>query len=491
MEHPEYIIIFSVFLYAAVNLIYFYRRLVFDHFYKLSLQALIRRQQIQNGEIFFSSGVIKRVVAYLLRSPKKQAKKALLYLSFGRLALARNYLAAHGRDTDAALLEAYENPQQAINSLETFIKKNPQNYELKAELAALYFSRGNHAKARLLLDGILPKKAPRYTKAKYLYYTSFFNLAGGDMLSASQNLTIAAKLFNKEKAYFEEARAYLLIGTTYRVCCVEDVAQFMLETALKINQSLKNDAGYADVLGNLGMLMVLGERFDEAAAYFDGALEINLKLKREAASDIYNQRGLMFLLQKDYQEAVENIKTALKGFKNKKSKALGNELLGHIFYEQKKYREALKHAQEAEAAYKGDNLSAMLESMYLQAVILFEDNRTPESEAILRKVIAISKKNNSSFHPANAYTLLGLIFLRRKELRRAKGLFQQSLALEQKDERLSGIATDYANIGLIELRSGNREQARKTLQTALEYAEVYGENELSKIIKKRLQKLDT
>ena len=72
-------------------------------------------------------------------------------------------------------------------------------------------------------------------------------------------------------------------------------------------------------------------------------------------------------------------------------------------------------------------------------------------------------------------------------MRRAKGLFQQSLDMEQINNRLGGIATDYANIGLIEFRKGNLEQAKKTLKTALDYAEANQEEELIRLLKNQLE----
>lgn len=264
----------------------------------------------------------------------------------------------------------------------------------------------------------------------------------------------------------------------------------MFEAALKLNEKLGNQAGCADACGNLGMLMVLQERFEEAAAYFEKAEKLNAEIKRNSAlADIYNQQALMLLLQKEYKSAVQKLTLVSKTSSDKKSLAFGQELLAHVYYEQKKYKKALPAAETAEKLYKGSNLSAMLESVYLQALCLFELKQFSEAEKLLRKIITVSCKNESSFHPANAYNLLGLIFMQMKDFKRAKGLFQESLSLEQKNDRLTGIATDYANISLIEYRCGNLEAAEKTLQIALEYAKAFGENELSKIIEERLKKL--
>lgn len=486
----KYLILFAIFGYAAFTGVAFYRRMVFDHFYKLAAKALILRQQAFNGEIFFSERVLKSVVRFLIKEHNPSAKRALLYLCFGKTSPAENYLKKHNKIFEAEILNAFQNLSNAIPVIEKEVKKNPSRQEMTIELAAMYFCRGNLPKARLALENINPKKASRYVKAKYGYYQSFFNLANGDMLSASENCSRAIKLFNRERAYYEEAKACQQMGTVYRISCVEDVAQFMFDAALKLNEKLGNRAGCADVYGNLGMLMILQERFEEAAVYFENAEKINEEIRRNSAlADIYNQQALMLLLQKEYKTAARKLSLVSKTSSDKKSLAFGQELLAHVYYEQKSYKKAVKAAKKAEELYKGSNLSAMLESMYLRALCLFELKQFSEAEKLLRKIITVSRKNESSFHPANAYNLLGLIFLQMKDLKRAKGLFLQSLSLEQKNDRLTGIATDYANISLIEYRCGNFDAAEKTLQTALEYAKAFGENELSKIIKERLNKL--
>ena len=147
-------------------------------------------------------------------------------------------------------------------------------------------------------------------------------------------------------------------------------------------------------------------------------------------------------------------------------------------------------AFEAKNLYRqSNNFSACFEMMYLMALALFEQRKLAEAEKVLREIVSLSKKHNSNFHTANAYNLLGLIYLQKQDLRRAKGLFQQSLDLEQVNNRLGGIATDYVNIGTVELTRGNREQAHKTLKTALEYAEASEDEELIALLRKRVDEL--
>ena len=112
-----------------------------------------------------------------------------------------------------------------------------------------------------------------------------------------------------------------------------------------------------------------------------------------------------------------------------------------------------------------------------------------KAETVLRRIIQEAGGHSTSFHIANAYSLLGLVFMRRGELQRAKGLFQQSLEQEQKNDRWSGQACDYANIGLLELRCGRKEQAKTHLNAALELALNLDNREMADFLKRELEKL--
>lgn len=487
MIYFEYILIFAIFLSAAINIFYFLRRIRYDHFHKMLIKALLKKTKKQDAERYFNSKALKKIVIFLLKEHSKKAKTALLYLCCGRASQAQNYFKTKNQDYFFAVLEAYHDVEKALPLFEKIVKKSPQDYDAMSDLASLFFIKGNLPKAKLTLERIDIKKASAYAKAKKFYYQTFFFLQDGDMLSASEHCSLAEKLFNKEKAFIEEAQSYLLMGTIYRVSCIEDVAQFMFEAAEKIFAQWQDETGRADVFGNLGMLMVLQERFEEAEDKFRNALEIYQRLQKDnAAANIFNQLALMNLLQKKYAETKKLIEKSQKLLQS----AFGFELSAHLFYEQKEYAKAFENAEQARDLYKGTpNASAYFESMYLSALALFAMDDFEKSEKVLRDIMTISKKKKSSFHVANAYNLLGLVFLKKGDLQRAKVLFQESVILEQKNDRFSGAAADYANIGIIELKCGHQEEARKNLETAVEYAKAFGETDLSKLLEDKLSKL--
>ena len=85
--------------------------------------------------------------------------------------------------------------------------------------------------------------------------------------------------------------------------------------------------------------------------------------------------------------------------------------------------------------------------------------------------------------------MLGLIYLRKKDLQRAKVLLQQSLHLEQRHRRCEGLVSDYTNLALIENLAGNLDMAKENLQTAMEYAEQTGNIELTELIKNKISEI--
>lgn len=241
------------------------------------------------------------------------------------------------------------------------------------------------------------------------------------------------------------------------------------------------------------MLMVMQSRFEEADDYFQKAREIyHPDGQQLGEAEIINQEALTALIKKDFKTARKLAETALgmhQDIKNQEGTAFSLELLGHLESETKNWQQALEHAKQAQKIYsKTSNTAALLEALFLEAKANFELEENKAAEDILRKIIDFSKSHSSCFHVANAYNLLGLIYLKQGNLQRAKGLFQQSLDCELHNDRASGAAIDYANIAMIEYRRGQQEQAEKTLSTALEYAKADGETDLAKYLEEQLNK---
>ena len=489
MSFLEFIIIFLI----SASLIWvwrFWQRLKYDHFFKLTQKALWKKAKFSNLDVFFAEPFLYQIIKVLLKN-----KSALLALCEGKYSLAEKYLQKKHKTLLSLALKAHFNPHQARLGLENFSIQFPQSTEAKALLAALYLAQNQFDKAWGIFEKVNIKKCSPFACGIYWYLQTNFCLREGDLLAASQSCVKAEKSFIKSRASFLLAKTYLLLGTIYRVSFVDDVAELMFRSAGKIFDSLGLAQGKALALANLGMQKTAGEHFDVAEEYFEEAKNILEKIgAHEEMAEIFNQLGLMYLLSKNFAKAKSALLSAQKIFiKSQKTagKALNAEFFSYLFAAQNDFMKSLDKAKEAESLYQQDeNAAARLNCLYLQAEALYAQKALDKAEKVLRKILNEAKKGSSCFHIANAYSLLGLIFLQKGDLQRAKGLFQQSLEQEQKNNRLSGQACDYANIGLLELRIGQTNQAKTHLQAAMELALELEDNEMARLLKNELKKLE-
>lgn len=183
-----------------------------------------------------------------------------------------------------------------------------------------------------------------------------------------------------------------------------------------------------EVLGTLGMLMVMQKRYDEADDYFNKAKELYKKTgQRQGCGEIINQEALAALIRQDYGAARKLAKQALhihEEERNTAGQGFSLELIGSAYSREKKWKQVIRHARQAQELYAATNNNpARLEALYLEAQACFENNDDNEAETVLRKIINADKEQHSCFFVGNAYNLLGLIFMKKGDLRRAKGFF--------------------------------------------------------------------
>ena len=485
-----YIWLFLLFAAAMIFVFRSWKKIRFDHYYHLTTKAFIFRMQKKEERAFFSSQALQCALQILLRHKNGAAAKALRSLIKGDSRAAECYLLKHGEDFAAGALRMMRNPSGGLRILE-----KSDDLRAKAEILKLYLLQGQKESAEQIVESLPKCKKFPYVRACKKFFEAQSCLSAGNMADASLKAGAAITLFRQTNAFTEEADAYLLAGTIYRLSAVEDTAYFMLKQARDIFAATGHYAGEAEALGNLGMLWTMRENFEEAENCFSQSLEICRKYNREtAAAYIINQTALLKLLQKQYALAQKLAQEALQihiSHENKKGEAFSRDILAYVYAAQKQWKESAEQAELAEKLYiQEKDTAAYFSSLYQQAQAAYELKEDKKAEQKLRQIIQNKERDNCCFHSASAISLLGLIFLRKNQLKRAKSLFLQAASLEQKNERFSGAATDYTNIGLIEYKSGNKKQALKTFYTALEYASAFGENEFSQMLEQKIKNLE-
>lgn len=486
MINFEYIALFLCAAITAICAIIIITSIRYKHLFKLCRLYILRRQQKKEIS-FYSDIVLRKCLRKLFFSPSKEAKNALVNLIFGRTSSAVEIISKTDKSL-ALFLKAHTDPKSAYSQL----KKNPDLYKrhylyrwLTAILAAKFF---DYAKTTSLIKNIETKKLHGVSKAYYNQISALVYIHEADMLSASCNASLAMKFFQKHDMLIEEAETYLLLGEIYRISCVHDVSQTMIESALKIYNQFKLQLFKARASAVLGMLMVYENRLDEAEDKFNSALD-NLQMPQTKA-DILNQVALLEIARNNIKKSLVSAKEALElhgVVKNDRGIGLSSQILAHLYVYEHKFKKALDYCEQALIIYtKQKNFSALCETMYLQSTIFFKQNKFKKSEQLLRNILQIAEKHTCNFHHANAYSLLGLIYLKKNDLQRAKVLFQQSLHLEQRNNRANGMVADYVNLSLIESMRGDLASADNNLKAAMEYAIKTGDENLINLIKNRM-----
>ena len=91
-----------------------WRRIRFDHFYKLVIRGMLKRKQPENFSAYFSSAQLQKITTYLLKQRNKAALRSLFYLCFGKTAAAEDYLKNKHEDLKYAALRSFGNYEEGI-----------------------------------------------------------------------------------------------------------------------------------------------------------------------------------------------------------------------------------------------------------------------------------------------------------------------------------------------------------------------------------------
>ncbi len=272
-------------------------------------KALSKKFSAGCAESYLPTYYLRRIVSLLIQN---NAKHQLVYLCAGRINPAARRLEEQKEIFLSHILRAVKGQTSYRADFEKYIKANPNDNAALTELGILYFLAGEKEKAQLCLNNISGRQK-KYASARQKYLQAYLDTDDGDMLRASQNASLAAKYFHKLGAEYEEGQSYLLLGIIYRVAIISDVSQMMFETALQIFSAAKCPVETANAYGNLGMLMAIQQRFEEADDYYQKAEKIMLDNGCSLGfAVICNQQSLLQLMQNNNEKAEELALKALK-----------------------------------------------------------------------------------------------------------------------------------------------------------------------------------
>ena len=480
MKYFQVLLLAALFLVPAGLVWHFLHRLRADFMLKIFSRAVRRFQQKKNG-YFYATWAARKIVR---RAPAKIVRA----FCDGKTQPLETYVAAHLPETNSWFQKMLCKKDMPPVTPE----KSTDSDKLLQALALCY--EGRLAEMSQKLETVNAEKFNRSLKGVYLLLGAWDSLYGGDLLSASEQASRAVRLFVRSRDYYEEAQAHLLLGTIYRVSAVSDTSRFMLQTAQKLFHHLEAFREEATAWGNLGMLKVMDCLWEEASADFSSALKIYEQAEDiRGQAEIINQQALSALICKDFKTARSTAGEALKKHRklsNRQGEAFSTEILSRIAQEEENWPAAAELAAAAAGLYDlENNVPAWLETSMIEADALWRQGKEQDAEKVLRQMLEKHHDDAGCYNMGNIYNFLGLIYLQRNDLSRAKGFFQQSLDCEMSASRNRGAAIDYANLAEVDRRRGLTVQALETLQKACEYAEAAGDEALISLLRHKSQKL--
>ncbi len=459
-------IIFTSLGIGSMIFLYFHIRFRLLCFLKTEAQKSLQKLKNKERYFFYNSHYIKQIGTYKFFH-RRVTKEAKIYITLS-----------------TSLKKGEKELQKAI-------KQTPQNWRLLLLYADTCLTQNKRIEFANTLNNIhLPFWAASALRADYLRLTALNELYQTNMYDASKKLSKALKIYQKNGYSYEEAECYLALGQTYRISGVFDVAYTMFQEAENLYKSMELASKQAEAVAYQGLLEISRENYHTSEEYFTQAEELCQEHQlSQTITAIKNWHGLSLYLQAKHPQAQKFFQSVIstKSTATKEARAFAYEMLARITFHAKKYDTALRYTEQALIRHNDNRHQAgIFESLYLKAEIYYATDNLQKSTEILTALVRNKTSNYTTFYPANAYSLLGLIEMRQNNLRMARTLFKQALDLENSKNRLKGAAIDYNNLAEICLQEGDKTGAEKYLRQALRYAEEIEDNELKNYLKAKL-----
>ena len=295
--------------------------------------------------------------------------------------------------------------------------------------------------------------------------------------SAQDSASLSRKY---QLAVNDSARVYIMVEMS-RMYSTSDLKQSIIqaENAMNLAKKSQNDQLMAYAMFNAGNAYFVQGMYETATGYFYGYLDIQKKIKNEAgiAFALANIGAIRIRMQ-DYKMAKHNLLEGLEILGNKIEKNAGPGLkehipnilnnLGIVYQNLQNYDSALWYYRE------GIRLSAYLEDpRYFQASLynniggLFLDNHQPDSAYLpLKKAMDVRKERNDLAGQSASHIRLGEYYLLTGEPREALGHFYDGMDIARTIGSLDLQSTSTEKLYAYYKQAGNAD-------SALKYFELY------------------
>lgn len=322
-------------------------------------------------------------------------------------------------------------------------------------------------------------------------------------------------------------------------------AENLAQKAYSLSVKHKYDFGKAEAASLLGKINMLTNEYDTAYKYFQVALPLFKKLKKEDGyAATLTGLGTYYLKERNYDKALLTQKEALNIVKGRNYTLQGdiNINIGNIYYYKANYDTTEYYYNKALTAYKTGNDTPKLFKCYRNLSLIAKKNREYDKATdLLFKALTIAEQNKQSLDVATTYNSIAILYMAIKEKQKAIVYYKKALQVldklpykklraqintnlvnvyvENDDHKLAlkhaqialklfselkdtaSVALVHNNIGNIYNSSANYDSAVQHLTIAKKLAEQVGENSVvaravnnlahSYILKKQYKKANT
>ena len=290
---------------------------------KIFLRKIIAKK-LMNCQMF-STLIVNDLADYVLRLPQKTKVEVFKALKEDNI---KNLLKLIGDEKHKKRLEM-------LIGGKAMPKKDDEIGLLVA--ASLCVKNNRQDKALKLLKNLnnIRSNTPEYACKKMC--EAKIGLFEGDMAVASADLAEALRIFQKKNMLYEEAEAYFVLGTMYRVSGVFDAAEFMFRSAVKVALFLGAKNFLTEVFASMALSMSVQNRFEEAENYLNKAAE-SAENNEVQKGFVECQKAMLLLAEKKFDKAETLANSIVKKTKDEAVKVFGYEVLCRIWNQKHKYK---------------------------------------------------------------------------------------------------------------------------------------------------------
>lgn len=447
--------------------------------------TVIRRNIIENilakelvEKKFFTTLVLEDWADYINRLPRKQIKCQIAEITKGKI-----------KSQIATITN------QELRNLVCFLVngRGIENLSKGDCLSQLLYAQYLISEKKLKqADNVLADigKISYRFKGLRLLILAKINIAEGQLREATEFAFAAAECFKKQRWLYEEAATYNILGDIYRLAGIDDTAEIMLKSALKIWQKINCNIRTCETLGCLGILCAAQGRFEEAEDYFVQAENNDVgKSIKNLNLSIVCHHAMLNVVKGDYKQALKMIDGIDCQKQNDGIKALAKLVVARAKSKQGHYKKACDLADEASRLYvKMQDYMAACEAQYLAAEICLQFEKYHEADERLHKILHFMDNRASLFSKADVYVALGVGMLGKDELEKAKDYFYEALNMEISQNHFVDAALIYANLAEVFRRQGEIKEEKQCLESVLQYAD--GNSDIFINAQKKLKELN-